>query len=397
MEQSSDKFKHITPQELDALDPDSVILIDVRERAESLISGIDHAVNMPLSEGYDVYNNIPRDKLVVVFCRGGVLSRQAAAVLANRGYDVATLDGGYNAYRMFKMAQSEPKTDNACPSMSAAQTSCQCSNQNVSAQNVSAPSCSCSTPAAKQPADDMQSDTKISETLDVKDMKCPGPIVRVADCLKDKPVGYRILVEAVDESFTSDIAVWCDRTGNRLDSLTNENGVIKAVVTRAAALQSAGRGNDKSFVIFSDDLDKAIAAFIIANGAASLGRKVTMFFTFWGLNILRRHEKVKVKKTFMERMFAAFMPRGASRLKLSQMNMFGLGTKMVRRAVKKKCINTLEELIAGARSHGVRLVACQMTMDLLGIRKEELIDGVKLGGVTAFIGAGEQSDMNLFI
>ena len=128
-----------------------------------------------------------------------------------------------------------------------------------------------------------------------------------------------------------------------------------------------------------------------------MGRRVTMFFTFWGLNILRRPEKVSAAKSFIERMFGFMMPRGTKKLGLSRMNMGGLGAKMIRGIMKEKGVSSLEELIDSARGHGVRLVACQMSMDIMGIRKEELIDGVELGGVSTFLGSGEQSDMSLFI
>jgi peroxiredoxin family protein len=149
--------------------------------------------------------------------------------------------------------------------------------------------------------------------------------------------------------------------------------------------------------VFSGDLDKTIAAFIMANGAASMGRKVTIFFTFWGLNILRKPKKVPVHKTIIEKMFGFMMPRGTKKLGLSRMNMGGMGPKMIRAIMKQKGISSLEELIQDAISHGVRIVACQMSMDIMGIHKEELLDGVELGGVATFLGAGETSDMSLFI
>lgn len=135
----------------------------------------------------------------------------------------------------------------------------------------------------------------------------------------------------------------------------------------------------------------------MANGAAAMGRPVTIFFTFWGLNILRRPKKVKVKENIVEKMFGFFMPRGTKKLGLSRMNMGGLGAKMIRWIMKEKGVSSLEELIQSAIDHGVRLVACQMSMDIMGIRKEELIDGVELGGVSTFLGSGELSDMSLFI
>lgn len=176
--------------------------------------------------------------------------------------------------------------------------------------------------------------------------------------------------------------------------------MIRADITKRAAPKEEVRHaeqNDKTFVVFSGDLDKTIAAFIMANGAAAMGRKVTMFFTFWGLNILRRPEKVSVVKSFVEKMFGVMMPRGTKKLGLSRMNMGGAGAKMIRWIMKEKGISSLEELIDSAKAHGVRIVACQMSMDIMGIHKEELLDGVELGGVSTFLGSGEQSDMSLFI
>ena len=175
--------------------------------------------------------------------------------------------------------------------------------------------------------------------------------------------------------------------------------MIQATIEKRAKVKEVveARPDGKTFVVFSGDLDKTIAAFIMANGAAAMGRQVTIFFTFWGLNILRRPEKVKTKKSFIEKMFGIMMPRGTKKLGLSRMNMGGAGAKMIRAVMKSKGVSSLEELIQNALEHGVRLVACQMSMEIMGIRKEELIDGVELGGVATFLGSGEQSDMSLFI
>ncbi len=141
----------------------------------------------------------------------------------------------------------------------------------------------------------------------------------------------------------------------------------------------------------------AIAAFIIANGAASMGHKVTMFFTFWGLNILRKDNPPSVAKNFLERMFGWMMPKGAGKLKLSRLNMGGLGTEMMKRVMKSKNIDSLPALIASAQENGVRLIACQMTMDMMGIKAEELIDGVEIGGVATYIGETDKANASLFI
>ena len=371
---SQDNYKHITVEEFSELDFDRVTLLDLREPDEVLVSGIENAINLPFSGGFGKLDTVPKDKPVVVFCRVGDWSEQVAEILSDRGYDACTLDGGYNAYRKFLSEQ-----DNEAESQK-----------------------------AENEKPDMESDDELtpvkataenSVLIDAKGLKCPGPIVKVADYLRDKPVGEIIRVEATEDAFASDIMVWCDRTGNHLDKLTIEDGIIKAQITRADKKETADKKeqNDKTFVVFSGDLDKTIAAFIIANGAAAMGRKVTMFFTFWGLNILRKPKKVKVVKTFIEKMFGMMMPRGTTKLGLSRMNMGGAGAKMIRGIMKQKGISSLEELIESAKNHGVRIVACQMSMDIMGIHQEELIDGVELGGVATFIGSGEESDMSLFI
>jgi peroxiredoxin family protein len=140
-----------------------------------------------------------------------------------------------------------------------------------------------------------------------------------------------------------------------------------------------------------------MVAFIIANGAAAMGSNVTLFFTFWGLNILRRSESVKVDKSLVEGMFGWMMPRGADRLKLSKMNMGGMGTGMMKDIMRRKNVPSLTELIESAKTSGVKLVACTMTMDLMGIKREELIDGIEEGGVAMYLDRAEAGNVNLFI
>lgn len=366
---TQENFKHITVEEFSELDFNNITLLDLREPDEVLVSGIEGAINIPFSGGYSKLDTIPKNKPVVAFCREGDWSEQVAEILADRGYDIATLDGGYNAYRSFLAVHNKSSETQK----TGAQTKFDNSDNRINSKNI--------------------------VLIDAKNLKCPGPIVKVADYLRDKPIGETICVEATEDAFASDIRVWCDRTGNRLDNLVTENGIIKAQITRDTKKEysSAKEKNDKTFVVFSGDLDKTIAAFIIANGAAAMGRKVTMFFTFWGLNILRKPKKIRVSKNFIEKMFGAMMPRGTAKLGLSRMNMCGAGSKMIRGIMKKKGISSLEELIESAKSHGVRIVACQMSMDIMGIHQEELIDGVELGGVATFIGSGEESDMSLFI
>jgi len=155
--------------------------------------------------------------------------------------------------------------------------------------------------------------------------------------------------------------------------------------------------SSKTMIMFSGDLDKAMAGLIIANGAAAMGDEVTIFFTFWGLNVLRKAQAIKVKKTFMEKIFGWMMPRGAEKLGLSKMNMGGMGTAMMKDIMRKKKVNSLPELISSAQDLGVKFIACTMSMDVMGIKPEELIEGVEYAGVATYLGEADGANVNLFI
>jgi peroxiredoxin family protein/TusA-related sulfurtransferase len=238
---------------------------------------------------------------------------------------------------------------------------------------------------------------------------CPGPIMKVYQSVREMNDGDVLEVRATDTAFGADIEAWCKRTENTLLEVSQRKGQVVARIQKgkgsainlsketAKEFKEVKLPQGKTMVVFSGELDKAIASFIIANGAASMGRKVTMFFTFWGLNVLRKSEHVAVKKTFIEKMFGMMMPRGSKKLGLSKMNMAGMGSKMIRGVMKSKNVSSLEELIEAAINNGVEIIACQMSMDIMGITQEELIDGVKFGGVAAYLGEAEESNVNLFI
>lgn len=173
--------------------------------------------------------------------------------------------------------------------------------------------------------------------------------------------------------------------------------VVDEMVTSPEAAVEVQQADELSMIVFSGDLDKVLAAFIIANGAAAMEKPVTMFFTFWGLNVLRKPESVPVKKGLVEKMFGWMMPRGAEKLTLSKMNMGGMGTMMMKRVMQQKNVYSLPKLMDTAREQGVRLVACTMSMDVMGIRAEELIEGVEFGGVASFLDAADRSKTTLFI
>jgi peroxiredoxin family protein len=154
----------------------------------------------------------------------------------------------------------------------------------------------------------------------------------------------------------------------------------------------------KTIVVFSGEMDKVLAAFVIANAAAAMGDEVTLFFTFWGLNALRRPEKMKSRgKSTLQKMFGLIMPRGPGKLPLSYMNFGGAGPKLMRRAMAQRNVATLEEMISTAREEGVKLVVCTMSMDLMGLSKEELIDGLEFAGAASYLGEADEANVNLFI
>ena len=210
-----------------------------------------------------------------------------------------------------------------------------------------------------------------------------------------------LCITATDQAFAKDVKSWCKMTGADLVSLDKQGGQVKALVRKqqpkACAPVQQGGAENKTIVVFSDDLDKALASFVIANGAASTGKKVSMFFTFWGLNIIKKSQKPAVEKDIWGRMFSWMLPSDSKALKLSQMNMMGIGSKMMRFLMKKKKIDSLESLIAQAREQGVEFIACTMSMDVMGVKQEELLDDVTLGGVATYLERTEEANLNLFI
>lgn len=152
-----------------------------------------------------------------------------------------------------------------------------------------------------------------------------------------------------------------------------------------------------TIILFSGDYDKVMAAYIIANGAAAYDHEVTIFHTFWGLNALRKDETIEVKKTFMEKMFGKMMPRGADKMGLSKMNFAGFGPKMIKDVMKKHNAMTVPQLIEMAQEQDIKLVACTMTMDLLGLSQAELLDNIEYAGVAAYLADAQEGNVNLFI
>ncbi len=254
---------------------------------------------------------------------------------------------------------------------------------------------------SKKKAKKSEIDTSNVNVVDCSGMQCPGPILKTKKLLDEMTEGEAVKVISTDPGFARDVENWCEKTGNQLLDMDATGGNVEAVIGKGQGIVALDKGKEShratTMVVFSGDMDKVMASMIIANGAVALGHKVTMFFTFWGLNALRKESNVKVKKSFLDRMFGAMMPKGLKRLKISKMNMMGMGTKMMKYTMKKKNVDTLESLVQQAKENGVDLVACTMSMDVMGIKAEELIDGITYGGVATYIGEAQEAQNTLFI
>lgn len=338
-----------------------VVLVDVRTELEYQNGHIENTVNIPVDSLRERLGEFEKGKVYYINCQSGLRSYIACRILTGNGFDCYNLSGGYRLYNSIHKKTEVAKMKN--PEIKAEESVTQ----------------------------------KILE-LDACGLQCPGPIVKLASALSEANVGEIIRISTTDPAFASDIDGYCRRTGNTfLGSESNKGVTVASIKKGESDICNLSKGNNKNIIVFSGDLDKAIASFIIANAAASMGRKVSMFFTFWGLNILRKREKAHVKKNLIEKMFGSMMPRGSKKLTLSKMNMGGMGAKMIRGVMKKKNVSSLEELIEMAQKNGVELIACSMSMDVMGIKKEELIDGVTMAGATAMLANAEESDMSLFI
>lgn len=372
------------PEELPQINPEKEVLLDVRTGEEFANGSLPGALNIPVDDLRGRLEELPKDKPIKVFCQIGLRGYVASRILMQSGFaDVKNLSGGYRLMNEINKNDAALKgvpheAQSTYSKMESAQNDVEKSNAPL--ENV----------------------PKVREiTVDACGLSCPGPIMSVNKAMTGAEPGDVFVVKATDPAFEADVRAWCSRTGNELldSSFDGASFTVKIKKGRPAATvaQAAPEANGKSLIVFSGDLDKAIASFIIANGAAAMGREVNMFFTFWGLNILRKGEKVKTDKDFLSRMFGRMMPRGSQKLGLSRMNMGGMGAKMIRGVMKKKNITSLEDLVKEAIASGVKITACSMSMDVMGIKREELIDGIEIGGVATFLASAESSDASLFI
>ena len=356
-----------------SLNKTEVMIIDSRTKEEYDFGHIEGAINIPVDEIRSRLNEMPRDKKIIVYCAVGLRGYIASRILMQHGYtDVYNLSGGYRTY------------------------SCAIAD-NTTSEGL------CDTLIKDDGEMENKESTMIKTIkIDACGLQCPGPIMQLKKNYDEINLGDRLEISVTDQAFGEDLNGWCRMVGAKLVSMNNSGGVITAIVEKiakedASCTTSAIARDNKTLIVFSDDLDRALASFVIANGAAATGKKVSIFFTFWGLNVIKKEKKPAVRKDFMGKMFGMMLPSSSKELGLSQMNMGGIGSKMMRSIMKNKNVDSLESLMQQALDNGVEFIACSMSMDVMGIKKEELIDNITIGGVAAYLDRAENANVNLFI
>lgn len=368
----SGKMTPLYWREMQQADKSQVTLVDVRTPDEYALGTIPGAINIPLDNLRERLADIPENQPVYLFCGVGLRGYLASNILKSKGYpDVRNLIGGLKTYNAATATIKTPEgfvcdtTTHACPA-----SSCRCDKSVIK--------------------------------VDACGIQCPGPILKLKQAMDVLAVGQQLEVRATDAGFPRDAEAWCRTTGHKFLGKRAEGGIQIVEIEKAApqvveATQPQTSEQGKTLILFSDDLDKTLATFVLANGAAATGKKVSIFFTFWGLNAIKKVRKPKVKKDIFGRMFGWMLPADSTQLALSKMNMLGIGSKMMRYLMRKKGVDSLETLRQQAIDQGVEFIACQMSMDVMGIKREELLDNVTVGGVASYMERAEQANVNLFI
>ncbi|MDD6685213.1 MAG: FAD-dependent oxidoreductase [Lachnospiraceae bacterium] len=386
------------------------IILDVREEAERLAWAPKESVNIPVGQLRGRLEELDRKQPYIILCAVGVRAYTAARILLQHGFDhIKVYPGGARLYRSL-----HPGSPDGNSAVNSGTKSC------LDAADKGNPDAD-----KKEGQEDTEPGIKEAQgfpenrqverlCINCSGLQCPGPIMEVYHAMEKMQDGDILEVTASDPGFAKDIISWCRRTGNMLLSNEKRGTDYIAVLCKGSntGLEDPVPGSSvpasedhvimdtpqgKTIIVFDGDMDKVLAAFVIANGALAMGRPVTMFFTFWGLTALRKPTSSGIKKSPVEAMFGKMLPKGTGELKLSRMNMGGLGTAMMRRIMQDKNIDSLEDMMKKAMKNGVKIIACSMSMDVMGIRKEELIDGVEIGGVGSYLGDAEESNVNLFI
>lgn len=375
-------MKIIHWDEIEKLDMEKTILLDVRTKLEFEMGTIKNALSIDLNTLRTNLSKLDKTKEIVVFCQVGLRGYLAYKILVQNGFNVRNLTGGYKTYSYAVAKQENPDI------FDYEQIHQIIKEEKIVSENSAA------VEAVKVNAIGLQ---------------CPGPLLATNKKAAELAEGALMEVSSSDLGYSKDVKAWCERTGNKLIDVKIEAGIVKATIqkgsgAREVAVACSPQGvkitpkDNKTIVVFSNDIDKVMASLIIANGAIAMGKKVTLFFTFWGLSVLRKQNAPKVKKGLLDKMFGMMLPKGVRGLNsISKMNMMGMGAQMIKKVMKDKNVSTIEELLKSLMDGGAKLIACRMSMDVMGIHEEEIIDGVEFGGVGAYLGESEDANLNLFI
>lgn len=370
-------------RELRDIEMENKFLLDVRTQDEFALGSLPGAVNIPLDELRDRMSELPKDRMIYTFCAVGLRGYLAYRILTQHGFDkLRNLSGGLKTYR----AATAPIVIHQ-------------ENEDQTAESPSPQEKTLSSEPSAAPEIPVAAAKTIR--VDACGLQCPGPILKMKKTMDGLASGERVEITATDPGFPRDAAAWCSSTGNQLISKEASGGrsvvIIEKGEPKACNIVTSCEGKGKTFIMFSDDLDKALATFVLANGAAATGQKVTIFFTFWGLNVIKKLHKPKTEKDIFGKMFGMMLPSSSKKLKLSKMSMGGIGGKMMRYIMNKKGIDSLESLRQQALENGVEFIACQMSMDVMGVKQEELLDEVTIGGVATYMERADNANVNLFI
>ena len=354
-------------------DDNSTTLLDVRTADEYALGTIPSSINIPLDSLRSRIAELPKGKPIIVNCAVGLRGYLAYRILVQHGFtDVRNLSGGFKTWHV---ATTEWNL-----------------HQSSSSSNIS----------TEVPASDAEVKAAAIE-IDACGLMCPGPVMKLKQTYTNLTPGSRLVIKATDPAFAKDVTAWCNITGAKLIHVDNSQGIVSATIEKSenqsstCVMNAINPNSGKTFIVFSDDLDRALASFVLANGALATGKKVTMFFTFWGLNVIKKRDKPAVEKDIFGKMFGMMFPSSSKTLALSKMNMGGIGSKMMRHIMQNKRIDSLESMIQQAIDNGVEMIACTMSMDVMGVKKEELLENVELGGVATYLERAEGANMNLFI
>ncbi len=374
--------------DVERLRAEGAFILDVRTPEEFALGHIEGAVNISNTVLRSRLAEVPRDRFVLIYCGVGIRGYLAERILRQNGWkELANLAGGWKTYEAAAAGQSNPGVFR--PGLAPG-----------AAPRGSAEPVAYAEGSGQPEAIAGRSDAVLE--IDACGLQCPGPIIRLKTESDRAAIGTTLKVRATDPGFARDAAAWCRLTGNVLVGVEEDKGVFEATIRKEAAVGAAraaagAAGSEATLIVFSDDFDRALASFVIANGAAASGKNVTMFFTFWGLSVVKRRKPPKAPKDFMGRMFGAMLPKHSGSLSLSKMNFGGIGAAMMKGRMRAKKIDQLETMMEGALKAGVRMIACQMSMDIMGVSRTELIDGVEVGGVATYLDRASGANVNLFI